>query len=96
MRPLILALILTLTAVCLVLVALEMPPLGNPSAPSQASPTTAYYNKQAVTDTGCLSHVAAIVCDYRAYDTLGETTVLFTAIAAILALKNSREGSAGE
>jgi len=36
--------------------------------------------------TGALSVIAAITSDFRAIDTLGEATVLFTAIIGILAI----------
>jgi len=30
--------------------------------------------------------VSSVVLDYRAYDTLGEATILFTAVLAVMAL----------
>ncbi|BCV25350.1 hydrogen gas-evolving membrane-bound hydrogenase subunit E [Gelria sp. Kuro-4] len=91
MRAVLITLILLLAAGALVAVALEMPPLGAPGAPALASPLTAYYQARAFYETACPNQVAAIVADYRAYDTLGETTVLFTAVAAILTLRHSRK-----
>ena len=35
-------------------------------------------------ETGALNMVTAVLADYRGYDTLGETTVIFTAGAACL------------
>ncbi len=35
-------------------------------------------------ETGSLNLVTSIITDYRSYDTLGEVTVLFAAIAAVL------------
>lgn len=91
MKPYVIALLCLLGAAMLLSVAAEMPPLGDPRAPAPASPLTRYYNNRAAAETACLNHVAAIVADYRAYDTLGETTVLFTAVAAILALRHGRK-----
>ncbi|MFO7676959.1 MAG: hydrogen gas-evolving membrane-bound hydrogenase subunit E [Thermoplasmatota archaeon] len=36
--------------------------------------------------TGANNGVTAVVFDYRGFDTLGEATVLFTAVAAVLML----------
>lgn len=36
--------------------------------------------------TGAMNLVAAVILDFRAYDTLGEATVLFTAVAGIIAV----------
>ena len=40
----------------------------------------------AVNETGANNVVTSVVFDYRGYDTLGEATVLFTAIAGIMLL----------
>ncbi len=45
-----------------------------------------YYMENTLSDTEAPNSVAAIVWDYRAYDTLGEETVLFTATLGIYAL----------
>jgi multisubunit Na+/H+ antiporter MnhB subunit len=45
-----------------------------PGSPSQT------YIEKGVKDTGAANLVAAIILDYRGYDTLGEATVLFTSI----------------
>lgn len=60
-----------------------------PDAPSNL------YLRDGLEETGAANIVTAILLDYRAYDTLGEATVLFTAIvgaAAILRRKARREG----
>ena len=46
------------------------------------------YINDGLEDTGVLNMVAGIVLDYRAYDTMFETIVLFTAtLAVVLTLK---------
>lgn len=45
-----------------------------------------YYIKNALPETKAPNIVTAILLDYRAYDTLGEATVIFTAIVGALAL----------
>lgn len=48
--------------------------------------TDDYYITHGVNETGGTNIVTDIVFDYRGYDTLGEATVLFTAIAGAVAL----------
>lgn len=45
-----------------------------------------YYVENVLKDVGAWNAVGAIVWDYRGYDTLGETLVLFTAIIVVLAV----------
>ena len=57
-----------------------LPQFGNPifaEVPQAASNT---YVEQGLEKTGAANLVASVILDYRAYDTLGEATVLFTAI----------------
>jgi multisubunit Na+/H+ antiporter MnhB subunit len=44
------------------------------------------YVKDALARTGAANVVAAIILDFRGYDTLGEATVLFTAVIGVLAI----------
>lgn len=64
---------------------LEMPEFGSPNAPAYIQ-TIPRYLENSIEDTGATNIVASIILDYRAYDTLGEATVLFTAALAILSL----------
>lgn len=48
--------------------------------------TDDYYIEHGVDEVGGTNIVTDIVFDYRGYDTLGEATVLFTAIAGATAL----------
>ncbi|NJE76585.1 hydrogen gas-evolving membrane-bound hydrogenase subunit E [Thermococcus sp. ES12] len=48
--------------------------------------TDQYYIDHGVQEVGGTNIVTDIVFDYRGYDTLGEATVLFTAIAGAVAL----------
>jgi len=75
--PLLLAL-----ALPLVLAVREMPPYGevNPALGEVAR----HYNEHALAETGATNIVTGIILDYRAYDTLIETTVLFTAVIGVL------------
>ncbi|MFC1510982.1 hydrogen gas-evolving membrane-bound hydrogenase subunit E [Candidatus Margulisiibacteriota bacterium] len=53
-----------------------------------------YYLAQGVAKTGAVNLVTSVILDFRAYDTLGEATVLFTAIVgafAVLRLKGKKK-----
>lgn len=62
---------------------MQMPPMGNVENPSY-NEVAGYYLDEALEDTHSPNVVAVIIMDYRALDTLGEATVLFTSIAAVL------------
>lgn len=67
-----------------ILIALKnLPPFGEPHYK-----LAEYYVKNTIKDTGAVDVVAAIILNYRAYDTLGEATVLFTAVlGAVMVLR---------
>ncbi len=44
------------------------------------------YTRSGLTQTGATNMVSSIILDYRAYDTLGEATILFTAVIGVLAI----------
>jgi multisubunit Na+/H+ antiporter MnhB subunit len=50
-----------------------------------------YIIEHAQNETGANNAVTSVVFDYRGYDTLGEATVLFTAIAGVVALFHRRD-----
>lgn len=62
--------------------AFQMRPFGEPIL----SEMDDYFIANAQQETGTNNVVTSIVFDYRGFDTLGEATVLFTAICAIIAL----------
>lgn len=63
----------------------ELPPIGEKTNPSY-NEVAKYYINNSAEETGSTNIIAAIITDYRAFDTLGETTVLFTGIAAVVSL----------
>lgn len=69
----------------LVTSVLEMPDIGSRNIPAY-NEVTRYYIDNSVKDSNAPNIIAAIITDYRAFDTLGETTVLFTSIAAVLSV----------
>ncbi|MFZ5799766.1 MAG: hydrogen gas-evolving membrane-bound hydrogenase subunit E [Candidatus Omnitrophota bacterium] len=46
----------------------------------------AQYIAEAVKRTGATNIVAAVILDFRGYDTLGEATILFTSVIGVLAV----------
>ena len=70
-----------------------LPDFGSPifaEVPDAASQT---YIKKGLSETGAANLVASVILDFRAYDTLGEATVLFTSIigATVILRKKSRK-----
>ena len=57
---------------------------GNPSA--EVPPVSADYLAKSKTETGAANAVMAVLLDYRAYDTLGEATVIFVSILGAYAM----------
>ena len=54
-----------------------------------------HYLDSGAAETGAANLVASVILDYRAYDTLGEITVLFTAILGAFAILRSTAKPAG-
>ncbi|NLZ28442.1 MAG: hypothetical protein GX887_05695 [Firmicutes bacterium] len=67
----------------------EMPPYGQPDNPTVNDVVERYVEK-GVEESGGLNLITNIILDYRGYDTLLETTVLFTAVMAIILVLSSR------
>lgn len=82
--------VLAIIALSLILTVAEMPPFGAIQVPAQEGPA-AHYLLRGTAETKALNIISAILVDYRAYDTLIETTVLFTATAGVLALAHSHK-----
>jgi hypothetical protein len=72
------------------------PPYGMFDNPVHNEVSERYIN-EALEDTGVLNMVTSIVLDYRAYDTMFETIVLFTAaLAVVITIKTSKRKENGE
>lgn len=75
----------------MLLAVAELPPYGIADNPIHNQVSQRYTNN-ALEDTGVTNMVTAIVLDYRAYDTMFETIVLFTAtLAVVITLKPFKE-----
>jgi len=88
MRKLLVVVLLAVIAFALVVTVLEMPTFGDPANPTN-NEVMLHYVQETMRETGALNIIAAIIIDYRAFDTLGEATVLFVAIAAALSTLKS-------
>ncbi len=62
-----------------------MPRFGDPATPG-ANIVSERYITKGLEETGAVNIVAGMILDYRAFDTLGESTVLFIAASAVLIL----------
>jgi multisubunit Na+/H+ antiporter MnhB subunit len=87
-----LCLLLTLaTTAILIYGAVDMPSWGDPDSPpnSHVSPR---YIENTMQETHVPNIVTAVLADYRGFDTLGETTVVFAAgISVLLILRKPRK-----
>ena len=79
-----------MTAALLVYATLDMPDFGDPSSPASTHVSPEYI-KEAYEKTATPNVVTAVLADYRGYDTLGETTVIFTAgIVCMMLLRRKK------
>lgn len=69
---------------------IDMPIWGDPNSPASTHVSPRYI-KKSFEETEVPNIVTAILADYRGYDTLGETTVIFTAGIACLYILRKRE-----
>ncbi len=78
-----------LTGAALIYSTIDMPEWGDPNSPASAHVSPRYIEKTIV-ETATPNAVTSVLADYRSYDTLGETIVIFTAgIVCILLLRRS-------
>jgi len=67
----------------------DLPPWADPSQPASLHVSPRYIER-AFEETGVPNIVTAVLADYRGYDTLFETAVIFTAGVAVLMLLRRR------
>ena len=66
--------------------AIELPDFGSADSPAATGDVVKRYVEKGMTETGAVNIVAGVILDYRAFDTLGESHVLFTASIAVFIL----------
>lgn len=72
-------------------VSADLPNRGDPAAPANQSHLTAEFFERTEAEIDIPNIVSAILADFRSYDTLGETLVIFTAgLAALLVLQRGQ------
>ena len=74
-----------LTSALLIYGTIDMPNWGDPQSPASRHVSPRYIEKT-VEETAVPNMVTSVLADYRGYDTLGETTVIFTAGISCLLL----------
>ena len=66
----------------------SLPPYGSAEAPT-VNDTSGHYIESGREETGATNLVAGMILDYRAFDTLGESFVLFAATVAVIILMDT-------
>ncbi len=84
-RPLLPLAFALATGFMLVYGTLGLPAFSDPDAPMHRHVAPRYIN-EGLRETGVPNIVTAVLASYRGYDTLGETTVVFTAGIGVIAL----------
>jgi multicomponent Na+:H+ antiporter subunit B len=93
-RPLPPLLVACVTGGVLVYGTLGLPAFSDPQAPIHTHVAPRYI-QEAERETGVPNVVTAVLASYRGYDTLGETTVVFTAGAGVIVLLRRRRQERG-
>jgi multicomponent Na+:H+ antiporter subunit B len=82
-----------ITGIILVYGTVDMADWGDPNSHASKHFSPEYIEK-ALEETATPNIVTAVLADYRGYDTLGETTVIFTAgVSCILILRRRKKRS---
>ena len=87
--------VVTLTGAALVYGTLDLPRFGDPQAPIHRYPAPSFIERSE-SEIGIPNVVTSVLASYRGYDTLGETTVIFTAGVGVLLLLRGRRRRPGE
>ena len=88
--------IATVIISALLLTVSYLPPYGEYENPVNNEVTERYIEK-GMEETGAVNIVAGVILDYRAFDTFGESCVLFVASCSVMMLmKNDKKGKTAE
>jgi len=80
------AVVCCVALILILLVAVSyLPPVGDPGNPAN-NEVSAKYIEDGLQDTGAVNIVTGMILDYRAFDTFGESNVLFIATCTVLIL----------
>jgi multicomponent Na+:H+ antiporter subunit B len=78
-------LVVLVTGSILVYGTLDMPPFGDPANPVHHH-VAPHYLEESEHEIGIPNVVTSVLASYRGYDTMGETTVIFTAMVGVMLL----------
>lgn len=84
-RPIFPLFVVLITGGILVYGTLDMPPYGNPENPIHRH-VAPHYLEDSEHEIGVPNVVTSVLASYRGYDTMGETTVVFTAAVGVMIL----------
>jgi multicomponent Na+:H+ antiporter subunit B len=90
-RPIFPLFVVLVTGGILVYGTLDMPPYGNPDDPVH-NHVAPHYLEESGHEIGVPNVVTSVLASYRGYDTMGETTVVFTAAVGVMILLSSLRG----
>ena len=86
--------VVAVTGAALVYGTFDMPHYGDPAAPIQVYPHPNYVEKSVAEVPHIPNVITVVLASFRGYDTLGETTVIFTAGIAVLLLLRGKHSYA--
>lgn len=83
--------VLGFVAVVMAYAEADLPGWADPSSPASVHRSSTHYIEDAYEEMRTPNMVTAVIADYRGYDTLFETAVIFTAgLACVLILREAR------
>lgn len=82
--------VVVVTGSLLMYATVDMPDCGDPNSPASTHVSPRYIEK-GDEETHTPNMVTAVLADYRSYDTMGETAVVFTAAVACVLLLRRRQ-----
>jgi multicomponent Na+:H+ antiporter subunit B len=85
-RPILPLFVVTLTGAILIYGTVDLPPFGSPDNPVHHHVADHYLEESYEEMGGIPNVVTSVLASYRGYDTMGETTVIFTAVVGVLLL----------
>ena len=85
------SIIFTLGIISILLISVSyLPPQGSANTPALNEVFTRYI-ESGVKETGAINIIASVIFDYRAFDTFGEATMLFTVTMAVVSLLRTKK-----
>jgi len=90
------AIICCIALIVMLIVAVSyLPPVGNPTNPAH-NEVVEKYIEDGMQDTGAVNIVAGMILDYRAFDTFGESNVLYIATVVVMLLMRDDKRKKGQ